>query len=257
MQKERSHSFFNSAIFYTLGVAFGLGAQFLLTTVLYGQWLDDVNFGLTQLYYTWFSVFGVIIGLEAANSINTARIHYGEKTLGGYTSSRIGLGAVTFILYAAALLVFQFLLVPAMGFSLPVLISALVQGFFWFCTVLIAQKCRVMKKPVQFVIWSVLAYMLRLVLCAVIVPRMGGDAYMGDIIGSVIGYSAAGVLAVVFLLRDGRTIANRAYWKFCVAITVPIVFHSLANIVLGQADRVMLNSISGTGEMEYTALPTR
>jgi O-antigen/teichoic acid export membrane protein len=208
----KSHSFFNSAIFYTLGVAFGLGAQFLLTTVLYGQWLDDVNFGLTQLYYTWFSVFGVIVGLEAANSLNNARIHYGEDKLGGYSSSLIGIGLVTLGVYAAALTIFQGFFVPAMSFSLPILLSASAQGFFWFCCVLIAQKCRVTRQPLRFVLWSVLAYLLRLALCVIIVPRMGADAYIGDIIGSVTGYSIAGAIAIVFLLRDGKTVFNKAYW---------------------------------------------
>ncbi len=243
----KKHSFFGNAIIFTFGTVLGLGAQFLLTSVVYG-YLDAEFLGKVGIYYVWFSVFGAIVGLEAASSINNARIHYGPDKLPGYTSSMLGLGLVTLGIFAAVLAVLQGILVPAMGFPLPVLFSALLQGFFMFCTMLIAQKCRVLNKPVQFVVWTSLAQLLRLGLCLVFVSRLQENKYLGDVFGSLLSYGIVGVLAVVFLLKEGRAVGNRKYWKYALVITGPIVFHTLSTLVLGQADRLMLDKMLGVEE---------
>ncbi len=246
---NKKHSFFGSAIFYTLGVVLGLGAQFLLTTVIYGQLLGADQLGWTRLYFTWFSVFGAVVGLEAPSSINNARISYGQEQLNGYSSSLLGIGTISLVISGAVMLAMQSILVPAMSFPLPVLMAALAQGFFYFCTMLIAQKCRVSNQPLGFVVWSSAAPLLRLALCWAIVPRLSENQYLGDVFGSIIAYGATGVLAIIFLIKQGGLSFKRGYWRFCLIISAPMVFHTLSNQVLGQADTIMLEKMRGVREM--------
>jgi O-antigen/teichoic acid export membrane protein len=42
------------------------------------------------------------------------------------------------------------------------------------------------------------------------------------------------------VLLSGRTFYNKEYWKFCLTLSLPLVFYSLSDLLLGQSDRVML-----------------
>ncbi len=245
---SKKHSFFGSAIFYTLGVVLGLGAQFLLTSIVYGQFMPPDQYALFQIYNLWFQVFGIIVGLGASDSINNARIHFGNEKLHGYSSSLLGIGVVSLGGFALIMTAMQSVLVPLMSFSLPILLAALVQGFFSFCTLVIAQKCRVLGKPVQFVVWSSLAQVLRLVLCFAIVSQMTENQYLGHVYGSFIAYGGVGVLSIIFLIKEGGFVISREYWRYCLIITIPMVFHGISSLALGQADLLMMEKMRGATE---------
>ena len=248
----KKFSFFGSAIFYTLGVVLAQGVQFILTQIIYGRVLESVDsavYGQITLYYQWFSVFAALVGLEAASSVNNARIKYGEERLKPYSSSLLGIGIVTLVAYIIIMSVFSGAFTSAMMFPLPVLMACAAQGFFMFCFTVIAQKCRVTGKPVQFVLWTSMAIILRLVFATAFISNMTEDIYLGDVYGSLLAYGIVGTAAFITLAKDGKTLVNREYWKYSILLTGPIVFHTLSNIVLGLGDKYMLTLMLGDSEM--------
>ncbi len=237
-------SFFTSAFYYTFGVILAQGFTFLLTVVVFGRMISTVDYAYISLYSMWASVFGSLVGLEAASSLNNARIHYGTQELGKYSSSLLGVGLLTLALFTGVLFCFPAFFSQALDFSPTILFFCLLQGFFAFCIMVIAQKCRVTNKPLQFVFWSSLMCMVRFVLSIIFINQMTENRYLGDIFGSLFAYAGVGVAAIILLLRDSKIMGNKAYWKFCLTLTVPIVFHTLSNLILGQADRYMLDKMT-------------
>ncbi|MGI6153514.1 MAG: lipopolysaccharide biosynthesis protein [Christensenellaceae bacterium] len=244
-------SFFGSAFYYTIGVVLAQGTTFLTLMVLARLVSPDDN-AMLNLYATWASVFGTIVGLQGYGSMNNARLDFGREQLDAYTSASFGLGSISLLIMMAVLLVFGDFFAVAMKFPVELLVLCLLQGFFTYSVQHIAQKYRVLNKPVPFVIWTAAVSILRLVLSVSLVwmlkERQQNDLYMGDVYGSFAANAAVGAVAVIVILFKGKVFYNRAWWKYCLAISLPFVFSGLANLVLAQSDRYMLISLATTTE---------
>ncbi len=244
---KKNISFFNSALYYTLGVILAQGVTFL-AQIVFANILGDASgvesYGSLTLYGMWANILGTIIGLEAASALNNARIHYGEGKLNVVASSLVSVGVGCLAVLIVLLLLFKDFFVTALGFPIEVIYMCIFQGFFFFVIMLIAQKCRVSGKPIQFVIWTSLVSILRFVISTVLLTLLKENKYLGDVYGSFISYVIVGVVALIFILKDGRVFANKEYIKYCLIISIPLVFHSLSSIILSSSDRYMVDMLS-------------
>ena len=69
--------------------------------------------------------------------------------------------------------------------------------------------------------------------------------YFGRVLGNAATYGLLGIPACVFILWKGKTFFRRDYWKFCILLAVPAIFHNLSDLILGQSDQVMLQQMLG------------
>lgn len=69
--------------------------------------------------------------------------------------------------------------------------------------------------------------------------------YLGRIIGMLIPTMFMGTYFAVRIFRNGKTLLNKEYWKYALKISLPLIPHGLAMIVLGQIDRVMIMKYCG------------
>ena len=77
--------------------------------------------------------------------------------------------------------------------------------------------------------------------------------YWGRIVGQSSVYTAIGVFLLIYILRQGKTVYNKTYWKFTLPVAIPTIFHLLAMIVLNQSDKVMLqNMVSNSAAGIYS-----
>lgn len=67
--------------------------------------------------------------------------------------------------------------------------------------------------------------------------------YMGRIYGQAIPYFIIGTVISAKLLRKDECYIKFDYWKYTIPITLPIVFHVISNLILGQSDRIMLKEM--------------
>ncbi len=240
---ERKQTFFGNAFYYTLGVVLAQGTAFV-TIIILGNMMPPEQYAYVSIYSVWASIFGIIAGIQAYGSLNNAKLDFGADKLNTYTSATFGLGTASLgILFVIVLLV-QGLISSITGFSAQIIFLALMQGFFSFSFTHLANKYRILNQPKPFVLWSALVFILRLAISVTLVYFMTGKKYMGDIYGSSIAYAAVGIPAIIVILSRGKTFYHAKWWKYCFLISMPYVFHGLANVVLGQADQLMLKAMS-------------
>jgi len=100
-------------------------------------------------------------------------------------------------------------------------------------------------------ILSVVTATLTIVASLILIHTMPAETnYWGRIVGQASIYTIIGIVLFIYMLRAGRTTYNKEYWKFTLPLAIPTIFHLLANIVLNQSDKVMLqgmvsNSVAG------------
>lgn len=237
---NKKMSFFGSAFFYTFGVIVSQGTAFV-TNLIIAKMMTPDEFGLLSVYTIWVSIFGIILGVQAYGAMNNVRLDFGKEKLSEYTSSTLGLSFITFTIAALILIIFRTPFETVMYFPLPILLLCCVQGYFTFVINHIANKYRILNDPKKYVLWTTLASILRIGLSIVLIYfAASGEKYLGDIYGSVISYTVVGILAVIFIFKNSRTLYNKTYWKYCIKLCVPFIFSGLANLILAQSDRYML-----------------
>ncbi len=239
----KNRSFFGSAFFYTIGVVLAQGTS-AITTIVLGRLMPTEQFALVAVYYMWFTIFGVVAGLQAFGSVNNARLEFGRDKLDAYTSSTYGLGIISTAVMMGIFFLLQNPLSASMQFPFSVILLCLVQGFFSFTVQHLAAKYRVSNQPGKFVFWTATVYLLRLAISVILVLQMTQNQYLGDVYGSSIAFGAVGIAAAVFIFARGKTFFNAKWWKYCLSISLPLVASGLANYVLLQANRVMLQNLS-------------
>ena len=57
-----------------------------------------------------------------------------------------------------------------------------------------------------------------------------------------------GIILYLYNIKNGKTFYSKKYWTYALSFNLPLIPHYLSQIVLQQADRVMINSMVGTGE---------
>ncbi len=244
---SNNRSFFGSAIFYTFGVILAQGTS-LITSLILGRLMSTEQFGLLSVYVVWVNIFGIIAGLQAFGSMNNAKLDFGPDKLDAYTSSTFGLGLLSMAGMVGIFFLLQDFLVASMHFSFFVIMLFLLQGFFSFTTQHVAAKYRVLNQPGKFVFWTASVWIIRLVVSIVLVLQFTDNKYLGDVYGSTIAYAVIGVAAVIVIFIRGKQFYNAKWWKYCLAICLPYVFSGLANYVLLQSNRLMLQGMSTATE---------
>jgi O-antigen/teichoic acid export membrane protein len=56
---------------------------------------------------------------------------------------------------------------------------------------------------------------------------------------------AVGIVLYVLIMLEGKCFFDKYYWKYALAFNLPLIPHYLSQIVLNQADRIMINSLVG------------
>lgn len=72
--------------------------------------------------------------------------------------------------------------------------------------------------------------------------------YLGRVIGMVAPIIIMGTWFAIQIYKQGKCLINLEYWRYALKISLPMIPHGLAMIVLGQIDRIMIIKYCGESE---------
>ena len=227
----------------------------LITAPLFSRILGDSGYGILKIYNIWASVIAIIFTLQTEGTLVNARVEYPEEQQKGYQSATMSLSALLFLACSAVVLI---LLRPISGLlKLPsfLVILMLVQAFGTYCVNFLSTKYTYEFKAGRNMLISLAVTVLTLVLSLVLILQMEHEVrYYGRAIAISATYALIGIPACFMILGQGRVFYHREYWKFCVALAIPAVFHNLSDLILGQSDQVMLQQMLGDAVVGHYAL---
>lgn len=219
------------------------GIQFLVTPI-YTRLLTTEEYGYYSIYTSWSSILLVIATLNLHCGVfNNGMLKYADDRR-RYISSMQGLGNITTILVFSILFLFRDLMAQWSGLDISILF-----GMFL-----------VMMFNPSFSYWSQYQryiYAYRTLSCvtlisAILIPAISVTLVWGlperkyaVILGNVIVQTAIGLIYYVFNLLKGKKLYVKKYWLFALKFNIPLIPHYLSSIVLGQADRIMINYYFG------------
>ncbi|MEE0109959.1 MAG: oligosaccharide flippase family protein [Oscillospiraceae bacterium] len=235
----------NRVAFFNILSTVLLNGISIITGPLFSRLLGDSGYGTLRIYNVWVSVIAILFTLQTQGTLVNARVEYPEEAQKRYQSSVMSLSLLVFLACSAAVLV---LLKPisAMLKLEPALIGLmLLQAFGTFCVNFLNTKYTYEFKAGRNMVTSLAVTLVTLTLSILLILQLPHETrYYGRIVAIASTYGLIGIPVCILILARGKTFFNREYWKFCVALAIPAVFHNLSDLILGQSDQVMLQHMT-------------
>lgn len=232
------------AFFNILGPVILNGINFF-TIPIFTRILGTENYGLYTIYYTWVNTFTILVGLQVMGTIGVANVRLKQEDLKKYYSSILTIVLLAFAVIMAVMLFIMPWAAAYLGMSKQMIIlmmfHALGMAFVNFATMRYTYE---KKAHLTFSI-SVFVAILGVVLSLILLngEYAEGTLYYGRAYGAAVPYLILGAVIFIVYMVQGHTLYSKEYWKFCLPLCLPMVFHGLSQLILAQADKVMLQAM--------------
>ncbi|WP_461206458.1 lipopolysaccharide biosynthesis protein [Clostridium sp. DL1XJH146] len=259
MLKQLSVKLYNnklvkSGIWYTIGNFFIQGISFL-TIGIFTRLLSTSDYGIITLYGTWLSIITVISSLGLESCVSRGKFDY-EGEYDDFLSSTLLLATISFGVVFIIVLLFkaQFAAIffrksiSEITLNDKILVLFLVfQSFFSFVINFCNTKFTTLYKYKKYLTVAITSALLNVILAIIFIYNLNENKYMGKIGAGVIIAVILGTILYFNTIVKGKIQISKNYWKYALAISIPLIPHSLSSIILAQFDRIMINSNSARG----------
>lgn len=233
------------ALFNILSTVILQGLTFI-SGPIFSSLLGPNNFGIASVYLTWVQVASTVFSLQAAGTLAVARVNFPMEDQEKYQSSVMCLSTLSYLCFSLITIFAACIISNRFSFSVPMVIFGLAQGWGTYCSNVVNSKFTYEFKAGRNLILSVTSSVLVIGVSLVLVKVFPSEInYWGRIIAQSVVYTSIGLILFIYLLKRGKTVYNKEYWKFTLPITIPTIFHLLSYTVLNQCDKVMLQSMVG------------
>lgn len=229
----------------------------LFTVPVFTRLLTTQEYGICNVYFAWVEIFIAFTSLQIPyEGLNNGLIRY-EEDKDGYASAAAGLILVITLLVSGIYLLFHDLIDQITGLNGIIMKLMFIQLLFNPPLMLWLNRERFDFRYRWPVAVTVISTVLNPVISIIAVcnTRYKAEA---RIIGSVLVQSFFGLLVLCVLMHRGKVFFKKEYWRFALRFNLPLIFYYLSQLILNQADRVMINFFDGSGKaalysMAYTA----
>lgn len=237
----------SQAMFNILSTTILSGINFL-TIPIFTRLLGPTDYGLYSLYNTWVLILTCIMGMETQSGGATARYVF-KDDYDGYISSTLFLGTISSAVFIVIGVVFRNFLAGILGFS-PLIVVLLFLCAFGHYVVNFSKSIYIYKKraEINFAVSVTVAIATVVLSFLFIKSYKGEEVYTARAFGASVPYIIAAVILWFVLFLKKPLFYNKQYWSYCLMLGLPIVFHVLANDLLGQSNKVMLQYLGYAGE---------
>lgn len=241
----------NKIAFYNILSTVFLQGLSLFTSPIFSRMLGPTNYGIVSVYFTWVSFVSITFGLQTQSTIAIAKNTFSHDEQIKYQSSILSLSILSYFVLSCVVILLIVPLSKVMKVEKAIILLILVHGFGQVCINFANLKFTYeFKANLNFLLSLVTGFVSVAISMFLVVLLPKTDNYWGRIIGTSSVYACIGIFIAICIIRSGRLIFSSDYWKFCLALSIPIIFHNLSGIVLNQSDRIMLqylDSLSNVG----------
>lgn len=241
-EKRKDNS---QAIFNILSQVVLNGVNFILI-MLFTRYLSTDEYGIVSIYQAYVLFFAIIIGLNVQGSIGTAFVHINEDEHADYLSSIMLLSLISFCTIIGLTVAFGKPFSNFSELSVGLLILMICHSFGNYCFNFANIKY-VYERKAQFSCLMAILVAGSMVLLSIAVVRLDNlpfVPYMGRILSLAVPYIGCALFVMITVFLKGNPFRKlNKYWAFCLPICIPLVFHGISQVVLGQTDKIMLQKL--------------
>lgn len=222
------------------------GIQFIIVP-LYTRLLSTIEYGNYSVFMSWVELFTVFCTLNLFyNSYNVGLTKF-EKDANRFTSSLVGLSYACTFFVAVVYFIFQKDFNTYLGMTTQLCLLMFLHMFattsyqFWMAK----QRYDYKYKLVIMGTLVIAVGTPTLALCFIMFFQNNDIAVINS---KIIVEILLGIPTLFIILKKGKTLVNKVYWKYGILNNIPLIPYYLSQIILNHSDRLMINSMSGSAE---------
>mgnify|MGYP000604473678 CR=1 FL=1 len=233
-----------AGFWYTVGNFFLKGVSFI-TIPIFTRLLSTSDYGLVSLYMTWVSFFSIVVGLSLNSSVmrgyNDHKDDYDK-----YLSSTLFLSLLSFAVIVLLSTLFMNQLVTLTGFPFSIVLLILGQSYLMFVINFNNMKYISQYMYKKYLLISIGNTLSGVFLSFFLIMVFQDDKYLGKIYGTFIPVFIIGTILFVSIYKKGKNLINFKYWKYALVLSLPMIPHLVAHLILGQSDRIFIDKFVGS-----------
>lgn len=241
---------FGHAVIYTLSNFAVAGVPFLLLPVL-TRVLDPAAYGVVAMFSLVVAFMSVGVGLNVHGAITVRYFDTSSFDIPKYVSTALVILAVSTTLMLALVFITGTRIAEITSIPKQWLYAAVLVAFLQFLVQIVLALWQASKKPIKYGALRITHAFLDAI-GSIILVLVLALSWQGRLSGMLVAWLCAAIIAVYFMVREGwvaRSI-DPTYGKDALNYGVPLVPHAVGGLLLGMADRFMVNNIldvSSTG----------
>ncbi|MBR0411939.1 MAG: oligosaccharide flippase family protein [Eubacterium sp.] len=216
----------------------------MITMPIFTRLLTTEQYGVLTVYNSWYSVISIIVTLNLAGGlINNGMVKF-ENRRNEFISAMQGLSfsvtAVFFIVYLVAQNFWNKVFDLSSVFMLTMFVQLLFEPAYLFWS---------QRQRYEYKYKSLVAVTLGVSLTA---PVLGIIAVLSTeykaearVVSFALVQVCAGLIFFGIQAYRGKKLFVGSFWKFALRFNLPLIPHYLAQIILGQSDRIMIGRMTG------------
>jgi len=214
------------------------------TAPLFSRLLGTANYGVYSVFSMWVSIVAIVFGLQTFTTIIVAPGEFPDEDQLKYQSSILFLSITSYLSFSLLALVFMKPISVLLKMDPLLCIIMLVQGFATMCISFANAKFTCEFKAESNLILSLTSSVVGIIISLILFNLIPLSInYYARILGVTIGDTLIAIVFCIYIFKKSRTFYNKEYWRFCLPLSVPYIFHSISGILLNQSDKVMIQQI--------------
>mgnify|MGYP000563176755 CR=1 FL=1 len=220
----------------------------VITTPIFTRLLTPSEFGIVNTYISWMGILTVVGTLDLYASIQLARHHFEESQIDAFISSILSLSSsfligIYIIVKLLGTTAISFIEIPAKLIDIMFLEVLFANAF-----TMLQAKHRAFFRYKKFVLLTGIIAVLSPVLSIILVSLQDSELYYWKIVGNAVPMVVISAFIFVLILRQGKCIYKKEYWKYALVFSLPLIPHHLSGNLLNSFDRIMINKYAGPAD---------
>jgi O-antigen/teichoic acid export membrane protein len=220
----------------------------IITAPIFTRILTTSDYGIASNFTAWLNIFLIFTGLALPYSIGVAKIDFPTE-LNKFLASIQTLGGITAISFLGFAIVFKEQLAVWMSLDEDLVIVMFVYLLVLPSLVFSQERYKfelLYKQNIYIAIFNSLG---AIAFCLIFILYVFDDQrYYGRIIGLIFPMFLMGFYFYFKIIKNGWSKNIKKYWAYALKISIPMIPHALAMVVLNQIDRVMIINYSGSSD---------
>lgn len=253
------------AIWYIFSNIF-VNAIGFLTTPIFSRILSKEEYGSFSNFLSWIGIIEIFSTLNIGATIARAKYEFDEEMDNYLSTVLIFSNIVTLLLYALVESNSSFFK-ELFSMNIEYIRLMFVYLFFHPAFTYLQMKHRIYQKYKFFVFFSISSGLIRTIISLVLVCNLE-NRLLARVVGDVLPFTFLNAVLWLAIIKKGKGVRIK-YLRFALAISIPLIPHTLAGNLLSHADKIMITnfcsesdtalyslaySVSSTAGMLWTAM---
>lgn len=241
---QKKNNAFKAGIWYTIS-SITVKAITIITTPIFTRMMTTDDYGIATTFTSWYTLLMIFCSLNLTYSIGRAKLDFPGK-LNKYVGSMQLLSVIVTAGLCAIASLFIEPLAKFMELNESLVLILMLYLLFAPAISFTQSKFRYQYRYKGNILITAYTAVSAVIVTFALLMVFDSNKYYAKVLGSVIPAIALSLVFWFIAIKGKNINVNKQYWKYGLAISLPLILHSVSLNILSQSDRIMITKYCGT-----------